>query len=1802
MRNKTSAVAEKFKQLSMLRLIAMAALPLGMLLGVTAQGQTTPADPNANDALEACDADQSGDGEWNDMGDTYTAYIGQVLDGGTPDLGSIQLPVLCGTAGGTYALEKQVDGEYVEVDDSAFTVAAPTEADPDATAPAVAGLTIAAGTAGTSSFEIDGTATAAGTHMFQLEHEEAEESFEFTIVVKNVPVAPPTFGADAAAAAGNVGAYSSKTVWANVTLPDAAGLPLTANDDNTAVNEEYTLEVKVTHGTGMMERTLAERETVLRHDGSAGATTHDEGGGVVSLTIDINNRNVLTAMAEDSTTNRKDVMVKARVVRSDDQPGKADDSAYASVALTLPASPTIGTVSTGVSETWHLHSDATGVENSVFVVKPNFAADGTTPLDDTTDPVSEPDIRGDTAAARIAAGDGVYSYMWGIVSDDKKVATVVANTDGDSLIEDDLFIVTAGYEGSRAMDDTTITVRGTEVGCMAMDDRCRVVREVIKIVVLKNRAPIFAVTEATIRWVENDAAQMVNLKAEFVLPGVVQDADEGQPLEFALLNADGEAIGHVDDRCVKDGMVSKTSRFYVTKNGMLGVSRSGADCLTLGINFDAPGGESHELTVQASDGQGGTDVLALTIDVRNVNEAPAVNRAMAAYEAPALIDGGKTMDQFSVDGRFTDPEGDALCYVLGDGASNTYFKVEGSGPSSCGLPNFTITLISPSVEADTPAPGYTNVVTHMFTIGVTEASGDNKLSSEGMVTVTVRGVYGQNLTPLIWGGRADDSVTNAPYLSEWEVDENSMFEATFTAQDVQPTNDRLCFKLPQWGPLSFNRYFVRGADPYEKCMDDEDDEDGVFKAEVYEYAIAPAGSPFHNVRLDYESTKGVISSNLTVTDLSGASATFPFTIKIKDLPEGPVQTKALPDLYGVVGDEPITIDLNSYFRDGDGDELTCKSTSSDSSVKRTDSDCVLTLELSSADISGTKVATINLEVSDPTQQRIYADFMVTLKNSNEAPMFDNAVTAVTWTVAENSRGGTAVGAAMTATDADKDDVSYDLEQSKECAAGTSTANCFSIDTKGQVKVAGSLNHEYMDMHMITLVAMDMFGGASYLEATIEVADVNERPTLEEEIVDRESLVGVESCFDANAHFMDVDARDQAAGLLFETSINRRATASVEVEGGNMICVTGLEPGNAVATVTATDRGSQMARDRFKITVVENQVPTVAMAIAPDGLTIQENGRTDDIDLSGVFDDGDMDYDEMLTYAVSVDSKTVATATLVGADDMLRIYGDMKGSTEVTVTATDQNDNMVSDMFTLTVERNEAPMAGMVADVTTRVGLPASEVSLDNAFTDDGDTFTMVASTDNPDVATAAVAMMADGSSVLRVMPHSVGSATGKVTATDTADNTAYVKFNISVAERNDAPTVAKGIDDMEVEVGGSITIALDGVFKDSDELMIEVMNEDEDVADVIYRGSKHEIRAYGVAVGSTAVTVTATDTVDQMVDDDFIVTVIEATNAAPTTVGTIAGVTVEVGDDAYEMDVGEYFLDPDGDALWYTTYTEGSAVNVTNFNESVTLEARSKGSATVHVIATDPDGLFAIQSFDVTASDGALKEVANAALAGYGRAMISSVSTTIASRIDSNREDRGFGFSRFNQAESVPDASSSAFGQEMTSSQHPESIQSSLFDWDSAAYGGAKSAKQVPQLNMNRFITLNNFSKNLNGKGGKGWSVWSSADAQNFEGSGYLGKTATSYLGVDVQKGDSLLFGVTVSRNRGTSDYTHGAATQTLDTSLTTVLPYVNYAPSSKTNVWAVLGRGAGAAETTVVNLDNESSDLAMNKIGRAHV
>ena len=95
-------------------------------------------------------------------------------------------------------------------------------------------------------------------------------------------------------------------------------------------------------------------------------------------------------------------------------------------------------------------------------------------------------------------------------------------------------------------------------------------------------------------------------------------------------------------------------------------------------------------------------------------------------------------------------------------------------------------------------------------------------------------------------------------------------------------------------------------------------------------------------------------------------------------------------------------------------------------------------------------------------------------------------------------------------------------------------------------------------------------------------------------------------------------------------------------------------------------------------------------------------------------------------------------------------------------------------------------------------------------------------------------------------------------------------------------------------------------------------------------------------------------------------------NAAPMTVGTIADMTLTVGE-TKTIDLSMYFSDPEDDALTYGVGSSDRAIVTGTFNETTgvtEMTGVAAGTATIRVTATDADGsgMSATQTFDVMVS------------------------------------------------------------------------------------------------------------------------------------------------------------------------------------------------------------------------------------------
>ena len=291
-------------------------------------------------------------------------------------------------------------------------------------------------------------------------------------------------------------------------------------------------------------------------------------------------------------------------------------------------------------------------------------------------------------------------------------------------------------------------------------------------------------------------------------------------------------------------------------------------------------------------------------------------------------------------------------------------------------------------------------------------------------------------------------------------------------------------------------------------------------------------------------------------------------------------------------------------------------------------------------------------------------------------------------------------------------------------------------------------------------------------------------------------------------------------------------------------------------------------------------------------------------------------------------------------------------------------------------QNQAPETVDYIDVgTLYVGGSSATVNASSYFSDpNGDTLTYSVNNPSPTVATVSIS-----GSTVTVAPVAVGT-TGKivVTAEDPGGLTATQDFNVTVENApppNRAPTAVGSISNVTLRVGGSsATRSVSGKFSDpdGDALTYSVNDPDTSIVSVSISGSTVTIAP--VAAGTTGkIIVTARDPGGLTATQDFTATVENPrpVNRAPTAVGSISNVTLQVGGTSATRSASGKFSDPDGDALTYSVNSPSPTIATTSISGStVTVKPKAAGTTgKIIVTARDPGGLTATQDFTATVSN-----------------------------------------------------------------------------------------------------------------------------------------------------------------------------------------------------------------------------------------
>ena len=256
------------------------------------------------------------------------------------------------------------------------------------------------------------------------------------------------------------------------------------------------------------------------------------------------------------------------------------------------------------------------------------------------------------------------------------------------------------------------------------------------------------------------------------------------------------------------------------------------------------------------------------------------------------------------------------------------------------------------------------------------------------------------------------------------------------------------------------------------------------------------------------------------------------------------------------------------------------------------------------------------------------------------------------------------------------------------------------------------------------------------------------------------------------------------------------------------------------------------------------------------------GATGTVDLTTVFGGGTGAY----SYAVTSGDATVATGA--AAANTLTVTGVAAGATTLTVVATDiLNDTRTA---TVSVTVNPALAAGTVDAVALNAG-GTSTLDLSTVFTGGADPVTYVVASDD-----AAVATGAEATGTLTITAVAAGTATVSVTATDgtgqTATATVAVSVNAALAVTNPAT--------ITLLEGASSTVDLSTVFAGGDGTYTYTVTS---AAAANVTGAEAsgtltvtavEAYAAGTTIGTTNVTVVATDGIGDSVTATVVVDVL----------------------------------------------------------------------------------------------------------------------------------------------------------------------------------------------------------------------------------------------------------------------------------------------------------------------------------------
>ena len=456
------------------------------------------------------------------------------------------------------------------------------------------------------------------------------------------------------------------------------------------------------------------------------------------------------------------------------------------------------------------------------------------------------------------------------------------------------------------------------------------------------------------------------------------------------------------------------------------------------------------------------------------------------------------------------------------------------------------------------------------------------------------------------------------------------------------------------------------------------------EGEALTYASVSSNTSIATVSISSASltitAKGVGTATITVvaTDPGNLSAEQEFSVTVNSANAAPTPVGTIPDQTLKLGSTALTLEVDKYFQDTDGDTLTFTATSVDTSKA--------TVSVSNVVLTITPVAegstTITVTATDPGNLSAKQEFSVTVKPQNRAPVAEGTIPNSTVMIGGS---GDERNLSLYFSDPDADTLTYTASSSDTTKATVRVEDVADDTTMLYVTPVA------VGTATITATATDTGGASATQSYTLTVIPENTAPSPKPNIYklpDQSIKVAGTASVNLADYFTDADSDT----LTYTATSADTSKATVSVSSATLT-ITAVAEGTTTVTARATDPGGLWAKLDSSVTVrASNRAPT---SISISDQTMNAN-QTATINLASYFSDPDGDA---LTYAASSSDTAKASVSVSGAT--LTVNTLAEGTATISLTATDPYASSASLSFTLTI--NAAPSQ---ADVVP--GLSAQE--------------------------------------------------------------------------------------------------------------------------------------------------------------------------------------------------------------------------------------------------------------------------------------------------------------------------------------------------------------------------------------------------------------------------------------------------------------------------------------------------------------